>query len=260
MRHDFGVVRPGVTLTHSFTLTNTTTQTWKLTSIEKPSCACSLVSATGDVFATGESQSFEFKYQVSDKPNDDSQTVKVHLKTPGETTVALNVSAKVRHPMTLVPGELSFGQVAQGGKETLTLRIENYSDADWSGGLVPNLPPWVQLSQLEKRADVPAGSLREVWDATLTLDTTGKPVGSLQEVASIASKDGKQRGNLPIQAHIVDDVTVAPSVLNFGKVDPVEGGRAKMIVRVKGRRGNTFSPLQVEVTGASGDKVASDWT
>ena len=87
-----------------------------------------------------------FKYRTSGSVGDDRQTVTLHFKHPVEFQMALTVSARIRHPMTLFPSELTFGQVALGTKATQTLRIENYIESDWPGIVIGGLPPYIQLS------------------------------------------------------------------------------------------------------------------
>jgi hypothetical protein len=261
LEHDYGIVTPGSRLSHTFTVVNPSNESWKLASVEK-TCSCAILRATKLIIAPGESQSFELDYQAPNKCRDDRQSVKLHFEGAGEPTITLTVKSKPRFPLTILPAELSFGEVATGTKETRTLRIENYSKSSWQGLAVEDIPPYLKLLRLDKINEAGDALPREVWVAEFQFDASGQEACTHEGTVSIrrrGTESERVEGAIPVRATVTDGISVAPSVVNFGKIGRGEAGEAKVMIRVNGGHKRTFSPADVRTRSEGGHDIRMAW-
>jgi hypothetical protein len=257
--HDFGVVPPGALLTHRFTISNPTQRQWRLVKVTR-SCACTVVATSSDICEPGGSQTFEFSYQAPTVIADDQQTVTLEFEGPANPRVPLTVKARTRKALSIFPDKLDFGQVAIGSQESRSLRIENCSDVDWDGLLVQGLPPSLQLLRMKKSNEVNEVLPRQVWTAEFRLDGSGLDIGTGHAELVIHSNGRRHEGSVSVVYHITDDIWLAPTVLNFGRMEPGKWTETRSIVlEIKGQYRGTLRPIDVKINCAAGDEIKCDW-
>jgi hypothetical protein len=100
---------------------------------------------------------------------------------------------------------------------------------------------------------------RQAWDAEFQLDAAGLAVETLQSVILIRSDLEGVQSNVIVVAHITDDISLAPSVLNFGKIAPGEAAEAKLMIWVKGGHRETFRPADVSICSDTGHEIDREW-
>ena len=76
LEHDFGLVRPGETLRHEFTVRNSTSSTWTLRQIVT-TCACTVTRASAGSIPPGGAERFEGRYRMPSRSADKSQTITI---------------------------------------------------------------------------------------------------------------------------------------------------------------------------------------
>ncbi|MGL4550808.1 MAG: hypothetical protein ACRC33_06445 [Gemmataceae bacterium] len=113
------------------------------------------------------------------------------------------------------------------------VRIENYSANEWAGVTVGSLPPHMRLSRFERLPNG-NGMPRQVWLAELTLDASGLPTGTVRDAVIVTADDKKQLATISMLSHVVDDVTLLPTVINLGPARLGDVVRAKMFLQIRG--------------------------
>lgn len=179
--HDFGVTPYGPTVTHTFTITNTTGQPLHIGAV-RVSCGCVSTALQRQDLAPGEQAALIVNVDTRRFHGPTTKTVFVRFDQPQLTEVRLAIAANSRSDLTLSPATLAFGSVPSGraAKANVTMTIAdpnvNASDVKCDSGyiqprirLLTRTPEGASFEvSAQLGSNLPAGS----WYSTVWLSTS----------------------------------------------------------------------------------------
>ncbi|MCZ2341884.1 MAG: DUF1573 domain-containing protein [Bacteroidales bacterium] len=183
--HDFGTVPHGTLCVHKFTLTNIYDVPMQVVDVRK-SCGCLEAYPPQKVLQPQESAEFVVSMNTAKFHGANAQTLYITLGPNYVSTAVIRMQANSRADVSLNPGVVNFGTVAQGAKTAQTVMLEyNGRQRDWkvTEAVPTNSPLNVEIKDVSGRAwfsptkyaltvslkpDAPAGVLSEV----ISLKTT----------------------------------------------------------------------------------------
>jgi hypothetical protein len=137
--------------------------------------------------------------------------------------------------------------------------VENCSERAWENISIESLPRYIHVRRFEKESESLDTLPRQTWVAHFEIDATGLPVGTHQGVITLRTSDGTNSRQIPIVAHITDDISLAPSVINFGKIRAGECSEARIMVSVKGAHKRSFAPSMICIQPEPMGDMTFDW-
>jgi hypothetical protein len=262
LSHDFGVVVPGSSLAHSFTINNTSPITWKVKSVRE-SCTCSVGDFEHDEIPPNSSSQIVFRYHAPKKPCDDHQSIVVRFDNSAAPILRMNVVARVRSPMVLFPPEAAFGQIVTGLSRDCEIRIENYSDIHWSDVQAATSTQQVRCGEVKllTQTDNPEiGQPRQIWVIGIELNSLSTRLGTIDGSLTFTTKPGGLTASLPINATVVGKVSVLPKLVNFGTLAQGQpSGKVLLYIQTHGSLKTDLSPPNLTLS-ANTDTDKISWT
>ena len=233
LEHDFGVVRPGGKLRHSFAIKNTAVTPWTL-SVIRESCSCTVASAAFQVISPGEKNSLEVVYAPGMKTADAKRAVSVEFKESTAPFYRLVVKARVREPMAASLSEMFFGGVGAGRTCESNLELRNYTTQDWKLVEAHCLSPWVVVRPLllpQSTASRGPDGPRQVWSVNVSVTSSGLKPGYYKATLELAASDCQDaRATIPVNMDVVPPVRAVPSQLFFRNVVAGRSATCKVLV------------------------------
>lgn len=125
--YDFGIVRRGDRLTHTFRIPNTTSTDWQIGDI-RSSCGCTVAMVERQQVAPGEDLTVTVALLTQNRSRPTTQ--RVQLKRLQELApINLVVHADIRPPLVIRPPE--FVRVSRGADWNGRIQIENFDRQEW---------------------------------------------------------------------------------------------------------------------------------
>lgn len=123
--HDFGVVKRGEIVKHSFVYTNTGTETLEVLAV-KPGCGCTSAGTWEREVPPGKTGSIPLQFNSTGFSGNVTKSVTVTFKDTAQSNMVLFLKAKVWTPIEITPATVLF-QYGEGSTnvETRTVRIIN---------------------------------------------------------------------------------------------------------------------------------------
>ncbi|MCB9858276.1 MAG: DUF1573 domain-containing protein [Phycisphaerales bacterium] len=111
--YDFGRIRAGEDVTHTYYFTNTGNGPLEILRV-KPSCGCTTAGEHTKVVQPGETGQIPIKLSTKKGGNTISKTVTVTTNIPGaDGTIRLSIKGSVWQPVDVAPNNASFGRLTQ---------------------------------------------------------------------------------------------------------------------------------------------------
>src|SRR5262249_24339224 len=139
---EFGVVRPGTELRHTFAIKNDTEIPWTVKYVSK-SCACTVGEFSSKSVKPLEMLSVEVTFRV-EKEGTVHQSIVVDLKERKAPVLCFVMKGESRRPLSADPAMVDFGPVSSIDRVTRTVELRNYSDQDVSITRV-EAPAWLKV-------------------------------------------------------------------------------------------------------------------
>jgi hypothetical protein len=246
--HNFGDVPHGTLCVHKFTVTNVYDVPMQVTEVRK-SCQCLDYVPLTRVLQPNETAELVVTMDAGKFSGSNTQTLYVTFGPKFISTAIIKLQANSRNDVTLNPGAVAFGTVAQGGKagQSVMIRYGGRS-RDWKlTEVVPPQGPFdVQLAEVSRGGPLRGG-------AEYRLDVALKPTapaGVISEQVTLKTNDPKN----PLLQVSVTGTVVAPLEVTPDKVriDAIPVGQ-QASQRVLVRAAKAFRVLGVD--GADKDGV-----
>ena len=144
--HDFGVVKTGDTVVHTFQIRNSTDAEWAIDEIT-PSCACAIARVSSRHVNPGDHLEVEVALSAGQRVMDSERRVDIKLESESTPHIRLLLKAKVRTDLTIWPRTLDFGFVPEGRIERVSnaALVSNYSSDEFEGLTVEETPEWLEV-------------------------------------------------------------------------------------------------------------------
>ena len=239
--HDFGTVAKGALLVHKFTLTNIYDAPMQVTELRR-STESLVAYPPQRIVQPNEKADFVVTLDTAKSSGLLSETVHVSVGPTFVSTAKLRVTANARADITLTPGSLNFGNVAEGAKAVQSVTLEYAGkQKDWKlvGAAASNLYDTTTTDlgrgkfkvTVTLRPEAPAGPLNE----TLTLNTNDPTVPQIR---------------VGLRAAIQGPIEVSAPRIVFTKLKVGETSSFRVIVR-----GNGVGEFTIEALSDQGDGI-----
>ena len=154
-------------------------------------------------------------------------TITVNIDRPFAAQVQLNVKVYVCSDVLLEPSSIALGSVGQGSSVERTIRVQYTGDGDWQILEVRSGNPHLNGTVTEKaRQD---GRITYELKAVLNKDA---PTGYVREHLWLITHDsGTEQIPVPVEGHAQADISVSPSSLFLGVVEPGHTVTKQIVIR-----------------------------
>ena len=183
--HDFGAVPKGTLCAKTFTVTNIYDVPVQVVDIRR-SCGCLQAYPPERVLQPNESAEFVVTMDTAQFNGSNAQTIFVTFGPQFVSTAVLRIQGTSRPDVTVSPGAVMFGAVAQGAKPTQSLTLE-YTGLKREGWKVTGVVPPTGPLDVEVR-EGGRGILGSKYYVNVTLKPDAPP-GPLTEVVTLKTND-----------------------------------------------------------------------
>lgn len=129
--HDFGTIPGGTVAAHKFTITNIYDVPMQVINVEK-SCGCLEAYPPKQVLQPNETAEFGITMDAGKFKGANAQTFRITFGPQYSSTAVIRVQANSRTDVSLAPGQVNFGVVAQGAKATQAVALKYQGrQRDW---------------------------------------------------------------------------------------------------------------------------------
>jgi hypothetical protein len=243
--HDFGTVPKGTLLVHKLKITNIYDVPVQIIDIRK-SCTCLEANPPQQVLQPHDTAELTLTMNADKFTGPNAQTFYVTFGPQYVSTAVIQVKATSRADVTLTPGSIAFGVVAQGTKpsQTVTVRYSG-KQRDWkiAGAVQPAGPFDVKLEDLG-RGIVQVGNPEYRLTVTLRENALSGPI---QDTIQLRTNDPAAPSlGVTVSALVQPPVVVSPARVRFDDIAIGTESVQKVVVRAA-------KPFRIEEVKDLGD-------
>lgn len=235
--HDFGIVRPGQKVTHRFAIRNDGREPWTFQRFHS-NCSCTVGNASAAVVPPGGSEYVEVTYNAPTTLGDERRKVGVQFAEQGAPFLWLEIGARVRDEISVMPGRVVLRTRAKDGITEGFFEVHNYGDRDIELASIRISETWVtEVSRARLASDGggsrPGREPRQVWRVRLRADARGLGPGHhTATIGVVASGSDSEVKPLVVELTIPPLLEPIPSQLFLGTVRRGEPARGKVLLRL----------------------------
>jgi hypothetical protein len=249
--HDFGTVARGSKAEFDFDITNLYRDDVHIVSAYS-SCGCTSVSIVKPTLKSWEVGSIHAHFNTPTFLGSRAATLTVVIDKPQPAEVLLHIRGVIRGDITFEPGSIQLGDVDQGTAVEKNVRVSHYGWGDWKITGVNSSNPSVS-------AKITNSTHQNGWsnaDLTVKLDKDA-PVGYIQDHLMLITSEGQSvQMPLAIEGRVVSNLTVSPSTLVMGTVQPGQSVSKPLVI--KGTRPFKVTSVTCDDKSFKFAKVASE--
>lgn len=226
--HDFGHIARGAKAEYEFVLSNIYVEDVHIAGV-RSSCGCTTPIIKKPLLKTYEKGAIIAHINTDTFYGSKGATITVTLDKPFYAEVQLHVRSYIRSDVVLRPGSVELGSIDQGTPVERKLAVAYAGRSDW------------QI--LEVRSDNPhiVGHVVETSRSggqvayELTVRTDGDlPCGYIHEHLMLVTNDhSSTRVPVPVEGRVLSGITVSPTSLFMGVVEPGQKVTKKLVVKGK---------------------------
>jgi Protein of unknown function (DUF1573) len=226
--HDFGTVARGSKVRHSFKLVNTTNQEIHIASWTTK-CGCTDVRIGARDIPPGTQTVIDAAIDTTRFTGYKPSGVTIVLDRPSAVSVDLNFSCFIRSDVTLNPGQVDFGVTNRSTRPKLELTLTYAGgQADWAVSEMKTISDHI-VAELREQNRSPGGQVTYLLTATLK---PSAPIGFFKDEITLKTNDpNSPRIPVSVSALVQSNVTVSPSVINFGTIKAGQTLQKTVLVR-----------------------------
>ena len=243
--HDFGTVPWGTTLTHRFNITNIYAVPMQIVEDPKVSCGCVRIVRYTQKLAPRETGFVEIEMDGRRFEGAKAVTITARFGPQYQSTAILQVRAFGRTDVTLKPGQINFGVVAQGQQPAQIVEIAyKGQQINWQIGAIDTSNAPSVIAQIQ-RLPAAAGGITYRLTATLKAEASS---GVLQEQIFLKTNDPAS----PVLSIPISGAVHSPLQVVQGPIVKLEsvavGEETVKIIMVRGNK-----PFQINDVIGQGD-------
>ena len=217
--HDFGTVARGSKAEFHFTFSNLYIDDVHIVTAYS-SCGCTSVDVINPTLKTYEEGIIRAVFNTPTFLGSRSATITVVIDKPMPAEVLLHVRGVIRGDVVFEPGSVQLGDVEMGTPVERKVRVNRSGWGDWQITEVKSSNPHIS-------AKVVNTNRQNGWttaDLSVTLDKDA-PAGYLQDHLLLVTSEGQSiQMPLAVEGRVVSNLTVSPSSLFMGIVQPGQAG------------------------------------
>ena len=225
-KHDFGYVAREGKAEFEFVLSNIYLEDVHIAGV-KSSCGCTSPRIKQAKLKTYEKGGIIVAFNTRSFVGRKGATVTVTFDKPLYAEVRLQVTGHVRSDVVLTPGSARLGSVDQGAPADAKLAVSYAGRSDWKILEVRSANPHISGEVVQRSR----GGGRVSYDLLVHLDRN-VPVGYLNEHLVLITND-RRSTQIPVrvEGHVRSAITVSPSSLFMGVVQPGKKVTKQLVVR-----------------------------
>jgi hypothetical protein len=226
--HDFGHVARGAKTEFAFELQNTYEEDVHIAEV-RSSCGCTTATVSKTTLKTWEKGAIVATFNTRSFQGQRNSTITVVIDKPFHAEVQLNVSGYIHTDVDIQPGSVSFGDVEQGTAVQQKVAVTFYGRTNWNISDVRSANEHLEV----ELSDANRTGGRTVYQMTVRLKPEA-PAGYVSDTLTIMTDDR----NLPtvpltVEGKIVPPLTVSPSALFLGVLQPGQKVIKQLVVRAR---------------------------
>ena len=224
--HDFGTVARGSKAEFDFTLTNLYKEDVHILAAYS-SCGCTSVSVTRPTLKSWEEGSIHAVFNTPTFTGTRAATLTVIIDKPMQAEVLLHIRGVIRGDVIFEPGSIQLGKVDQGTEIERKVRVSRSGWGDWQVTGVTSSNPHIS-AKVSKSISQNGWSTAEL---AVKLDKDA-PAGYIQDHLMLLTSEGQAvQMPLEIEGRIVSNLSVSPSTLFMGMVQPGQSVTKALVVK-----------------------------
>ena len=224
--HDFGTVARGSKAEFDFTLSNLYIEDVHIVTAYS-SCGCTSVDVVKPTLKTYEEGAIRAVFNTPTFLGSRAATITVIIDKPMPAEILLHVRGVIRGDVVFEPGSVQLGDVEQGTPVERKVRVNRSGWGDWQITDVKSSNPHIS-------AKVVNTNRQNGWttaDLSVTLDKDA-PAGYLQDHLLLVTSEGQSiQMPLAVEGRVVSNLTVSPSSLFMGVVQPGQEVTKSLVVK-----------------------------
>jgi hypothetical protein len=224
--HDFGTVARGSKAEFDFALSNLYVDDVHIVTAYS-SCGCTSVDVVKRTLKTYEEGAIRAVFNTPTFLGSRAATITVIIDKPMPAEILLHVRGVIRGDVVFEPGSIQLGDVEQGTPVERNVRVNRSGWGDWQITDVKSSNPHIS-------AKVVNANRQNGWtitDLSVTLDKDA-PAGYLQDHLLLVTNEGQSiQMPLAVEGRVVSNLTVSPSSLFMGVVQPGQEVTKSLVVK-----------------------------
>jgi Protein of unknown function (DUF1573) len=247
--HDFGTVPQGTQLVHKLTVTNIYDVPMQIIDIRK-SCTCLDAVLPQQVLQPHETAEVVLQMNTAKFSGANAQTFFITFGPQYVSTAVIRVTAVSRADVTLNPGTVNFGVVAQGQKAVQSVNVKYAGKLkDWKiTGVVPPTGP-LEVTVKENGRGGVLGLGTPEFTVTVNLKD-GAAAGPISETVQLKTSDPTAATfSLQVTGTVQAPVTVSPGVARFENAKVGVAAETRVMLRAT-------KPFKVQGIADAGDGLS----
>ena len=226
--HDFGTVARGAKVEHEFVLSNIFLEDVHIASV-RTSCSCTTPRIKNAWLKTYEKGAIVATYNTRAFRGRKGATITVTFDKPYYAQVQLHVKGYIRSDVVFDSSSVQLGDVDQGSAVAKKTGLTYAGRSDWRVVGVRSANPHIS----GKVVETGRGYGRVTYDVLVNLDESA-PTGYINDQLMLVTNDRRMTQiPLRIEGRVTSAVTVSPSSLFMGVVEPGEKVTKNIVVRGK---------------------------
>jgi hypothetical protein len=240
--HDFGTVARGSQLRYQFKLINTSNQDVHIAAY-RTKCGCTDVKIGSKEIPPGTQTVIEATLDTTRFQGHKASGLTLVFDRPSVIEKDLSMTCFIRSDVMLNPGGADFGLVARGSSPQVIMSLNYHGGmSNWGVTAAQTISDHVQ-ARLEETSRSPGGQVTYQLVATLK---PSAPAGYFKDEITLQTNDPNSPViPISVTANVQAAVTLAPAVLNLGRVKPGETVSRVVLIR---------SSKPFKVTGATASR------
>ncbi len=226
--HNFGHVAHGAKTEFAFEIQNTYEEDVHIAEV-RSSCGCTTPTISKQTLKTWEKGSIVTTFNTKSFQGQRNSTITVVFDRPFRAEVQLTVSGYIHNDVDFQPGSVTFGDVVQGTAVQQQVSVTFFGRSTWNITDVrsanDNLE--VELSNANRTAG------RTIYSMTVKLKPDA-PAGFINDTLTLVTDDRNMPTvPLTVEGKVLPPLTVSPSALFLGVLQPGQSVTKQLVVRAK---------------------------
>ncbi|QDU30175.1 hypothetical protein ETAA8_52940 [Anatilimnocola aggregata] len=226
--HDFGHVARGAKTEFAFEIQNTYEEDVHIAEV-RSSCGCTTPTVTKTTLKTWEKGAVIAAFNTRSFTGQRNSTLTVVIDKPFHAEVQLQVSGYIHTDVDFQPGSIAFGDVDQGTTVQQKVAVTFYGRNNWNITDVRSVNEFLEV----ELSDAVRGGGRTTYQMSVKLKDNA-PAGYISDTLTLVTDD-RTLATVPltVEGKIVPPLTVSPSALFLGVLQPGQSVTKQLVVRAR---------------------------